>query len=77
MTIRRSVAGLLTAFALVSGGALTACTDPTNATTGTPKDHAKNTSGNDPSGVSQGGLPNVSDTEHDQSGRGQGSRDNG
>jgi hypothetical protein len=38
--------------------------DPTNSRTGTPKDHAENTSGNDPSGVSQGSLPNVSDTEH-------------
>jgi hypothetical protein len=62
---------------LVSGGALTACTDPTNATTGTPKDDAKNTSGNDPSGVSQGGLPNISNTEHDQGDRGQGESDGG
>ncbi|MCU1603747.1 MAG: uncharacterized protein JWP46_212 [Modestobacter sp.] len=64
MTIRRSAAGLLTALALISGGALTACVDPTNSVTGTPKDHARNTSGNDPTGVSQGSLPNVSDTEH-------------
>jgi hypothetical protein len=64
MTIRRSVVGLLTALALVSGGTLTACVDPTNSRTGTPKDHAVNRSGNDPGGVSQGRLPNVSDTEH-------------
>jgi hypothetical protein len=64
MTIRRSAVGLITALALVSGGALTACVDPANSNTGTPKDHARNTSGNDPSGISQGSLPNVSDTEH-------------
>jgi hypothetical protein len=57
MTIRRSLAGLLTALALVSGGALTACTDATNSTTGTPADDAVNRAGNDPSGVSQGNLP--------------------
>jgi hypothetical protein len=57
MNIRRSVAGLLTALALVSAGALTACTDPVNANTGTPKDTAANTSGSDPGGVSQGNLP--------------------
>ena len=57
MNLRRSAAGLLTALALVSGGALAGCTDPTNSTTGTPKDTASNTSGNDPGGVSQGNLP--------------------
>jgi hypothetical protein len=57
MNIRRSVAGLLTALALVSTGALAACTDPVNANTGTPKDTAKNTSGSDPGGVSQGNVP--------------------
>jgi ABC-type oligopeptide transport system substrate-binding subunit len=56
MNIRRSVAGLLTVLALVSGGALTACGDP-DSTTGTPKDTATNTSGADPGGVSQGNLP--------------------
>jgi hypothetical protein len=64
MTIRRSVAGLLAALVLVGGGSLTACVDPTNSRTGTPKDHALNRSGNDPAGVSQGHLPNVSDTKH-------------
>jgi len=57
MNIRRSLAGLLTALALVSGGALTACTDPTDATTGTPKDTAENTNGADPGGTSQGNVP--------------------
>ena len=57
MKIRRSVAGLLTVLALVSGGALTACKDASNSTTGTPMDNAKNTSGSDPGGVSQGNLP--------------------
>jgi ABC-type oligopeptide transport system substrate-binding subunit len=75
MDIRRSVAGLLTALALVSGGALTACGDTTDSTTGTPKDHAKNTSGSDPGGVSQGNLPNVSDPDH-SSGRDQGESNN-
>jgi hypothetical protein len=62
------MAGLFTALALVSGGALTACQDPSNSVTGTPKDNAKNTSGNDPSGVSQGGLPSLSDPEHEGGG---------
>jgi hypothetical protein len=57
MNIRRSLAALLTALALVSGGALTACTDATNATTGTPADDAKNRDGSDPGGVSQGNVP--------------------
>jgi|tagenome__1003787_1003787.scaffolds.fasta_scaffold18056575_1 hypothetical protein len=57
MNIRRSLAGLLTALALVSGGALTACTDASNSTTGTPKDTAENTEGADPGGTSQGSVP--------------------
>jgi hypothetical protein len=57
MNIRRSMAGLLTALALVSGGALTACQAAPEANTGTPKDTARNTSGSDPGGVSQGNLP--------------------
>ena len=56
MNIRRSMAGLLTALALVSGGALTACGDPAS-NTGTTKDTSTNTSGNDPGGTSQGNLP--------------------
>ena len=65
MKIRRSVAGLLTVLALVSGGALTACKDAPNATTGTPVDNAKNTSGSDPGGVSQGNLPKNDSNEVD------------
>jgi hypothetical protein len=57
MNIRRTVAALVTAVALTSTGALTACTDPVNANTGTPKDTARNTSGSDPGGVSQGNVP--------------------
>jgi hypothetical protein len=57
MQIRRSLAGLLTALALVSGGALTACDDASNSTTGTPKDTAENTEGADPGGTSQGNVP--------------------
>jgi hypothetical protein len=56
MNIRRSMAGLLTALALVSGGALTACGDPAS-NTGTPKDTSSNTSGADPGGTSQGNVP--------------------
>jgi hypothetical protein len=57
MDIRRSLAGMLTALALVSGGALTACQAAPEANTGTPKDTAENTSGGDPGGVSQGNVP--------------------
>jgi hypothetical protein len=41
---------------------LTACGDPTDSTTGTPRDTAMNTSGGDPGGVSQGNVP-----QHDSS----------
>ena len=57
MNIRRSMAGLLTALALVSSGALVGCVAAPEARTGTPKDTASNTSGSDPGGVSQGNLP--------------------
>jgi hypothetical protein len=55
MQIRRPLAALLTALALASGGALTACESP--GRTGTPADNAKNTSGGNPTSVSQGSLP--------------------
>jgi hypothetical protein len=64
MNIRRPVAGLLTVLALVSGGALTACGDPTDSTTGTPKDTATNTSGADPGGTSQGNVPRNDSAEN-------------
>ncbi len=57
MQIRRSLAGFMTALALVAGGALTACEAAPEANTGTPKDTAENTSGSDPGGTSQGGVP--------------------
>ena len=62
MSIRRPLAALITTAALASGGALTACGDPTDSTTGTPRDTAMNTSGGDPGGVSQGNVP-----QHDSS----------
>lgn len=60
MRIRRPLSALLTALALVGGGALSACASPTESTTGTPADHAKLTTGNDPGSDSQGDLPNTS-----------------
>jgi len=57
MRIRRPLAALVTALALASGGALTACSAPGGSWTGTPADSAKNTSGGDPTSVSQGSLP--------------------
>jgi hypothetical protein len=61
MTIRRSVAALLAAFVvLVGGGTLTAC-GPVDGNIGTSANNPKNRSGNDPGGVSQGNLPNLSD----------------
>jgi hypothetical protein len=64
MVIRRSVAALLASLALVGGGAaLTACGDPAglDRNDGTTDDGTSNTSGNDPSGDSQGNLPDNSD----------------
>jgi hypothetical protein len=43
--------------------ALTACSDPSDSGTGTPKDTATNTSGNSPSDESQGNLPDNSNPE--------------
>jgi hypothetical protein len=64
MQIRRPLAALLTALALLGGGgALTACTSTTGSRTGTPADNAKLTSGNDPAGASQGNLPDNSNRE--------------
>jgi hypothetical protein len=65
MNIRRSMAALLTALALVSGGALVGCQAAPEANTGTPKDTAKNTSGSDPGGVSQGNVPKNDSNEVD------------
>jgi ABC-type oligopeptide transport system substrate-binding subunit len=76
MNIRRSVAGLLTVLALISGGALTACGDP-DSTTGTPKDTATNTSGADPSGVSQGNVPDNDNSKTSGNESRDGNSDNG
>ena len=63
MHIRRPLAALFTALALLGGGTLTACAGPTGSRTGTQADNTKLTSGNDPAGASQGDLPNNSDRE--------------
>lgn len=44
MELRRPILAFTTALLLVGGGALTACGDPVNSNTGTPKDTASNTS---------------------------------
>ena len=67
MEIRRPMIAFAAALTLVGGGALTACGDPVNSDTGTPKDTASNTSqhektqdNSDPqnsSGASRAGSP--------------------
>jgi hypothetical protein len=65
MRIRRPVAALFVALALVGGtGTLTACGDPAS-TTGTPKDTAENTEGGDPADPSQGNLPDNQDSDQE------------
>jgi hypothetical protein len=71
MQIRRPIVVLLAALTLVGGGALTACGDPTTGGTGTPADTASNSSGNNPSGTSQGKLPDNSNPEPTDSDSGQ------
>ena len=44
MKLRRPILAFATAVMLVGGGALTACGDPVDSDTGTPKDTASNTS---------------------------------
>jgi uncharacterized membrane protein YdfJ with MMPL/SSD domain len=44
MELRRPILAFTTALMLVGGGTLTACGDPVNSDTGTPKDTASNTS---------------------------------
>jgi hypothetical protein len=70
MPIRRPLAALITTLALVGGGALTACGDPVESGTGTPKDTATNTSGNSPSDESQGNVPDNSNQEPSSGGTG-------
>ena len=48
MELRRPILAVATTLVLVGGGALTACGDPVNSDTGTPKDTASNTSQQQP-----------------------------
>lgn len=57
MDIRRTAAAVLLAAAAAG---LTGCTSAIDSRTGTPQDASVNTAGNNPSGVSQGNLPNTS-----------------
>lgn len=66
MELRRPVIALTTALVLVAGGALTACGDPVNSDTGTPKDTASNTSQQQP-------TQDNSDPEQSAGGSGAGS----
>ena len=77
MEIRRPIVAVLTALTLLGGGTLTACGDPVESGTGTPKDTAENTSGSDPSGESQDNVPDNSNPESDDdsdSGSGKGNQ---
>ncbi|MPQ99674.1 hypothetical protein GB931_17460 [Modestobacter sp. I12A-02628] len=70
MQIRRPMAALLTALALLGGSAsLTACGDPAgqDRNDGTTDDSGDQTSGNDPGSVEQGGRNNQGDSgDNDQ-----------
>jgi hypothetical protein len=44
MELRRPIIAFATALTLIGSGALTACGDPVDSDTGTPKDTASNTS---------------------------------
>jgi hypothetical protein len=67
MQIRRPIAALFVALALVGGGSATlaGCGDPAGAerNDGTPDDTATNTSGANPSSTDQGQLPDNSDPD--------------
>ena len=60
MQIRRPLAALVTALALVGGGALTACQSPTSSRTGTPVDNATTTA---PGASTSNTLPDNSNRE--------------
>jgi hypothetical protein len=65
MELRRGIASVMTALTLLGGGvSLAACGDPAgrDVRTGTNMD-SRNTNGNDPSGKSQGNLPDNSNRE--------------
>jgi hypothetical protein len=84
MEIRRPVAALFVALALVGGGTstLTGCADPSGGPAsderndGTTDDDSGSTEGNNPSDVSQGNLPDNSDQDQDSE-RNQDSGDDG
>ena len=61
MELRRPILAFATTLMLVVGGALTACGDPVNSDTGTPKDTATNTSQHEP--TQDNSDPENSDTE--------------
>ena len=67
MQLRRPIAALFTALALFGGGTATlaGCGDPAglDRRDGTPDDDSTNTEGADPTGKSQGNLPDVSDPD--------------
>jgi hypothetical protein len=64
MEIRRPIAALMTALALVGGGAtLTACQAAGQEQNDGTTDDSGNTSGSDPSEESQGNLPDNSDRD--------------
>jgi len=44
MELKRPILGLAALLVLIGGGGLTACGDPVNSNSGTPKDTASNTS---------------------------------
>jgi hypothetical protein len=64
MEIRRPIAAVMTALALFGGGAtMTACQAAGQNQNDGTTDQGKNTGGADPSGKSQGNLPDNSDPE--------------
>ena len=67
MNIRRPMAGLFVALALLGGPAtLTACSASGDGSNdGTTDDDSTNTGGNDPGGASQGNLPRNDSNEVD------------
>ena len=68
MQIRRPLAALLTALALLGGGAtMTACSDAdvTTPNEGTTDDDSENTEGNDPGSDEQDNLPDNSNRDED------------
>jgi hypothetical protein len=70
MLPRRPVATLLTALAVLAGTAsLAACDDATDANTGTSASDPGNRAGDDPGGVLQGRVPDLSNSTPGDDGR--------